>query len=130
MTDKPLSGMTGAELETARAFWEAKVKLARGAASTGIALESLGETIVEIERRKAAITPPAPKAATCETCVFFSPGFRSLRDPFEIIMGEARAHGECRIRAHFTPNDDRPFPALHKDDWCGEHSPKEPSNAI
>lgn len=66
---------------------------------------------------------------TCETCRWWvGPGFRTnttcgaWKAP-----GDGYAWGDCRIRAPIPSGADLDFPRSHKDDWCGEHQPKEPT---
>lgn len=60
------------------------------------------------------MTEAIPRAATCETCVFWQPA----------APGERPELGECRIYPPATA-DARgglaPWPLTRSNDWCAEH---------
>lgn len=68
----------------------------------------------------------------CETCRWWEgPGFREDNDAgkWQNPRECGYAWGDCRIRAPSSGGADPSFPRSHKDDWCGEHQPKQTVDA-
>lgn len=64
--------------------------------------------------------------ATCETCRWWN------QWPWQ--QNDGVRDGECRARAPIPHppgpvayRPDRKFPQTDRNDWCGEHQPKEPT---
>jgi len=96
-------------------------------APPGSTVAQLRARLREIARTPVAPTGARPMSATCETCRWWH------RWPWQM---EDDAHGgECRVRAPILhpPGPvahlpDRKFPQTVRNDWCGEHQPKEPDH--
>lgn len=63
--------------------------------------------------------------ATCESCKWWADGYRENGGTWI----DADGWGDCRRRAptHNPSCDYTDFPRSHRNDWCGEHQPKEPT---
>ena len=67
--------------------------------------------------------------ATCETCRFWKFGY--VQPDADVTkagnFGACKRHSPLVTGGLHTPMSTI-WPSVHKDDWCGEHQPKEQTN--